>query len=205
MARRTKQEAEATREGILDAAQWCFRTLGVGATDMASIAQRANCSRGAIYWHFTDRNDLLRAVLERAQPLLSRRLARVTSTQGPLLHALRHCLRQSLLDIGTDERLRYALEILIYRCDFSQEMQPLLDRWCREQRQVMAGLQRILDQADRRGELRGGVCRKRYSLLIGFTLLGAIEFDLVQQRHERLLQDTMEALDAIFDHMGKTP
>ena len=35
MARKTKEEAQATREGILDAAQVCFHEYGVAGTSLA--------------------------------------------------------------------------------------------------------------------------------------------------------------------------
>lgn len=63
--RKTKEDMLATREQILDAAFDCFYEKGPDATTLEEVAKRAGVTRGAIYWHFTDKVDLYRAVLDR--------------------------------------------------------------------------------------------------------------------------------------------
>lgn len=58
MARKTKQQAEETRQEILDAAIKTFSERGVSATSLADIAKSAGVTRGAIYWHFKNKVDL---------------------------------------------------------------------------------------------------------------------------------------------------
>ena len=65
MARRTKEEAEETRQSILDAAERLFHDQGVSRTSLADIASAAGVTRGAIYWHFENKVDLFQAMLER--------------------------------------------------------------------------------------------------------------------------------------------
>ena len=52
MARRTKQDAQATREALLDAAEHVFEQRGVARTSLNHIAEAAGLTRGAVYWHF---------------------------------------------------------------------------------------------------------------------------------------------------------
>jgi TetR/AcrR family acrAB operon transcriptional repressor len=66
MVRRTKDEALATRHSILDAAELLFQQHGVSRTSLQHIAQAADLTRGAIYWHFKDKADLFNAMMERA-------------------------------------------------------------------------------------------------------------------------------------------
>ena len=54
MARRTKEEALATRSHILDTAERLFEAHGVSRTSLHDIAQAAPDTR-AIYWHFDTR------------------------------------------------------------------------------------------------------------------------------------------------------
>ena len=62
MARKTKEEARETRVAILDAAVQVFSVKGVAATSLADIAREAGVTRGAIYWHFANKADLLAAL-----------------------------------------------------------------------------------------------------------------------------------------------
>src|SRR5690606_41278730 len=67
VARRTKAEAEATREAILDAAEEVFIENGVSRATLEQIARRAGVTRGAVYWHFKDKNDLFTAMINRVR------------------------------------------------------------------------------------------------------------------------------------------
>lgn len=59
MARKTKEEALKTRETIIEAAVRVFSVKGVAQTTLADIAREAGVTRGAIYWHFKNKADLL--------------------------------------------------------------------------------------------------------------------------------------------------
>ena len=62
--RRTKEEALATRNGLLDAAERLFLEQGVAGTSLNDIAVAAGTTRGAIYWHFRDKADLFNAMMD---------------------------------------------------------------------------------------------------------------------------------------------
>ncbi len=62
MARKTKEQAQATRQHILDVALRLFSQQGVSSTSLAEIAKAAGVTRGAIYWHFKDKSDLFNEI-----------------------------------------------------------------------------------------------------------------------------------------------
>jgi AcrR family transcriptional regulator len=62
VARRTAEEAAETRRTIVDAARELFAEKGYAATPTAEVVERAGVTRGALYHHFADKTDLLRAV-----------------------------------------------------------------------------------------------------------------------------------------------
>ena len=64
MARRTKEDAQRTRDRILDMAEREFLRRGVSRTSLQDIATAAGTTRGAIYWHFKSKNDLYFALLD---------------------------------------------------------------------------------------------------------------------------------------------
>src|SRR4030095_15305813 len=66
MARRTRQEAVATREALLDAAEHEFRSKGVAHTTLADVAEAAGLTGGAIYWAFRAQAERVEAMCERA-------------------------------------------------------------------------------------------------------------------------------------------
>lgn len=61
---KTKEDAQVTRQNLLDAARDCFMENGYNQTSLSMVAMRADYTRGAVYWHFKDKADLFRAVYE---------------------------------------------------------------------------------------------------------------------------------------------
>ena len=74
MVRKTKEEALATRDLILDTAECVFQRRGVAATSLQEIALAAGLTRGAIYWHFQNKADVFEAMMQRVALPLERTL-----------------------------------------------------------------------------------------------------------------------------------
>ncbi|WP_329752874.1 TetR family transcriptional regulator [Stenotrophomonas maltophilia] len=68
MARRRKEEAQATRQRILDAAVACLLRHGTAGATLELIAAESGLSRGAIYWHFGSRQKLLAELTAQGRP-----------------------------------------------------------------------------------------------------------------------------------------
>lgn len=129
MARRTKDEAERTRDKILDAAERVFYKYGVARTSLQQIAIAANVTRGAVYWHFRDKIELYAAMMDRVflphEDMLDKLAARETTT--PLQDLCEACCH-SLKMIATDSRRRRVVSILMHRCEYISDMSAIMKR-----------------------------------------------------------------------------
>ncbi|KPE43476.1 TetR family transcriptional regulator [Pseudomonas aeruginosa] len=125
MARKTKEESQKTRDGILDAAERVFLEKGVGTTAMADLADAAGVSRGAVYGHYKNKIEVCLAMCDRAfgQIEVPDENARVPALDI-LLRAGMGFLRQCC-EPGSVQRV---LEILYLKCERSDENEPLLRR-----------------------------------------------------------------------------
>src|SRR5918992_3147393 len=70
------RQPEATRAALVSAARALFAERGYTGVGTEEIVQRAGVTRGALYHHFGDKKDLLRAVLHD----LARELAEASAT-----------------------------------------------------------------------------------------------------------------------------
>ncbi|GAA6132770.1 TetR family transcriptional regulator [Halopseudomonas sabulinigri] len=122
MVRRTKEEAFETRQRIIDAAQQCFHEKGVSRASLTDIAQAAGVTRGAIYWHFQDKADLLDALFQRIHMPLE---ALSEATRNPEeLHPLelfRELLTEVFRRVESDPTNRQVHEIIFLKCEFTDE------------------------------------------------------------------------------------
>ncbi len=67
MARVTRATSKAqTRQRLLDEAERLFRERGYAATSLEQIAEAADVTKGAIYGHFSSKEDLLLSTIEAA-------------------------------------------------------------------------------------------------------------------------------------------
>ncbi|MFN3340805.1 MAG: TetR/AcrR family transcriptional regulator [Dietzia sp.] len=64
--RRTRANGEASRSKILDAATRIATERGYEGTSIALVSKQCGLPASSIYWHFTDKDDLIAAVIERS-------------------------------------------------------------------------------------------------------------------------------------------
>ena len=129
MVRRTKDEAEKTRDAILDAAEKVFFKNGVTRTSLQQIAQAAGVTRGAVYWHFKDKMALCEAMMQRVflpyEDIMKCLAQNVTETPLDDLCAA-NC--QTLTLMAKDKRRQRIMTILTFRCEYLEDMSAVIER-----------------------------------------------------------------------------
>ena len=123
MVRKTKEEAQETRNAILDAAELVFQQRGVSHTSLAEIANAAGVTRGAIYWHFANKAGLFDALIKRVFDPLEAKLAELRmQTDGDPIDLLRSITLYFLDRLTHDPRYSRVLEIVWLKCEYVGEM-----------------------------------------------------------------------------------
>jgi TetR/AcrR family transcriptional regulator, transcriptional repressor for nem operon len=91
---------ERTREALVDAATNCFSEQGLEAPSLDVICERAGCTRGAFYVHFTDRDELIVAAMERRRGnVLDRFLGSSEEGVHELLESIAGAIESKLLPV----------------------------------------------------------------------------------------------------------
>ena len=90
-----------SRAALLAAARQCFAADGYFNVRIADIAQQAGMSQGSLYWYFTSKEELLKAILSEAFESLGSLMAQAAAGTGTA--------RQKLDDL-VDRLLNYARE-----------------------------------------------------------------------------------------------
>lgn len=187
MVRRTKDEAEQTRNAILDAAEKVFYAHGVARTSLEQIAASANVTRGAVYWHFKDKIELCQAMFERVflpQEDVLERLASGASA-APLNDLRKACL-DSLALLAKDKRRQRVVTILMFRCEYVEQMEAAMKRRRECKDRMLRRCEKMFEQAYKRKELKSGwtprLAATTLQALIGGLIMSGLEgrkvFDL---------------------------
>lgn len=177
MARKTKAEAEQTRRQIIDAARKVFHTLGVSRTTLEKIAQEAGVTRGAVYWHFKDKQDLFFAVREHATlPLVDQVDERLLDAgQADPLAGIEQALLRIFTVLEGDPSARETFEIMIFRCEYVAEFTPVLERINGSCDDLAIKLQGAYRRAAERGLLRPGLDPALVAQETVYFLTGAVD------------------------------
>ncbi|HSD36441.1 MAG TPA: TetR family transcriptional regulator [Rhodocyclaceae bacterium] len=126
MARKTKEEALATRCQLLDAAQSVFCERGVSHTSLHEVATAAGLTRGAVYWHFENKADLLAALWERASLPIDATLEEIEQqyASDPLARIF-HKNRTIIRRIATEDQARALMSIILLKCEYVLETEAV--------------------------------------------------------------------------------
>lgn len=154
MARCTKEEAQETRERILDAAEDVFHAKGVSQTSLHDVAEAAGVTRGAIYWHFKNKSDLFEAMFERIHlPMETMVQASVVETETDPLGQLRAVCLFVLRDSLRNPHARKVLDIIFHRCEWVDANGSIAVRQRAAFERGTANIERLLANAVKRQQL----------------------------------------------------
>jgi len=158
MARRTKEEAAATRDSILDAAEQLFVEQGVSRTTLQHIASAAGVTRGAIYWHFDDKGALFNAMMERATLPFECAFG-VLEAAGPVdpLRDLRNFVLEIFRVTEQNPQARRVFEIATLKVEFVGELDAVRVRRRQSQRDWMGHVEGRLRDGIGQGQFRADI------------------------------------------------
>jgi TetR/AcrR family acrAB operon transcriptional repressor len=153
MPRRTKEDAQVTRDRLIDAAELVFHAKGVSRSSLAEIAESAGLTRGAIYWHFKDKADLFNAMMDRATLPLENamQLVGVAPDVDPL-ETLRTTLADTWQRMLHDAQLRRVFEVAVHQVEYVEELRAVRERHHAVREQCLADFRRAIEVG---AQLRG--------------------------------------------------
>lgn len=156
--RRTKEETQQTRRNILDAAVQVFFDQGIARTTLEDIARAAGVTRGAIYWHFQNKADLINAVHAEVNLPMEEVLYRILDApgDGALRRLEEHCV-SSFASLREDEHSRRVYAILLLKCEYSEEMSALIERLRESRQKIIDSLARFMLRLKEVGQISDAI------------------------------------------------
>lgn len=201
MVRRTKAEAEATREALLDAAESLFHDKGVARTSLEQIARHAGVTRGAVYWHFKNKADLFHALLERVRLPFEELAEDIEAAHGNTspLECIRLACHESFqrLEQPSYQRIH---SILIHRCEFFSDIDPL-EMQRRLSRECFNAMLEKFQQAAQSDQLKATISPRMATELLQ-CCLGGLFHDWLRDPQAHSLRERGEPIvDTLFELM----
>jgi TetR/AcrR family transcriptional regulator, acrAB operon repressor len=154
MARKTKEDTEHTYSALLDAAEIVFKEKGVASSTLNDIAKMAGMTRGAIYWHFKDKSELVHAMCERATLPMEAMFNEVTKVGGnDPLGVIQKLTVHALTQVASSKQQQTVFDILFHKCEKTGEMAPMFEREKESRNDCHGKFESLLRQAVKLGQL----------------------------------------------------
>jgi len=194
MVRKTKEEAQATRERILNAAEHLFHAQGVSATSLQDIAAGAGVTRGAVYWHFSDKADLFNAMMERVC-LPMEEPGTLADRQAPALQTLRTHLLGILRRVAEDEQVGRVFEIATRKIEHVDALRAVRDRHVQGRGEHLKQLECVLRAAQQRAEIQQSPSPQKMAMGLQALLDGLIHNWMLDRNSFDLMAAGRSAID----------
>jgi|SRR5690606_2451629 len=151
--RKTKEDAQKTRDSILQAAVENFSDKGFFNTTLDDIAKTAGVTRGAVYWHFKNKAEIFDALHSAMhEPFIQRVLADLEiDTPHPVLQ-LQDLITQLLQDLADKPDKQQVLRLFL-NCDYSGVLAPFKERHKDSKRESLALFEAYFKRAQEKGKL----------------------------------------------------
>lgn len=167
--RRTKEEAEITKQNILTAALDVFSRKGYKATRVEDIASQAEVTTGAIYHHFGGKSDLYIALLKKSEAQANKIALQIIEEGGTPATILRRLLVQLFIFLEEDKDYQAMYELFIHKTEFSPKLAAISEQSLKARRQLTQYFSNLIKEGINVGEIYSNVSPEDAALaLVGF-------------------------------------
>ena len=198
MARRTKTEAAKTRRKILKAALDVLVEKGYERLTIEDVARRNALTKGAVYWHFKSKADLLSELVAHMTTLHTEHISKTLPLPRSLDALKAHFIARAGLVMGTSVNRKFFH--MMMRLDWSSpKLEPIKQRLRQLEEGPFFIIERTLSDLQVAGMLRANVDVEIVSAVLGSMWLGLINHKIASCLQGDLAQSIDFGFSAILD------
>ena len=200
--RKTKTEAQKTRQHLLDASLEVFWRDGVTRASLQAIAQEAGVTRGALYWHFKNKEDLFETLFEQqyADFFAAFNDQTLRDNQDVWTH-LQHNLTTMFETLATRESKHKFCNVMFSKCEQTAGNETITELACRYHRLFQKQIAYALQLSREQGRLPENTDIELAAIYLESSLVGLIKiwideperFDLIA-KSKRVIAANMRVL-----------
>ncbi len=190
---RSDDYMQARRDEILDAALICINRCGISNLSLSLICEEAKLSKGALYTHFTSKQEILLALLRRQRPRIHDRIR--FEDAASLRRVLHELLGQ--IDAGRKNAANISDMDAVVVSRNNEAILKELRKTSRERTRVFADSFALLQA---RGEIRADLDAATAAMLLDVVTIGMIMHSVTQPRdigqsYKRIVELLLELLE----------
>lgn len=173
--RKTKTEALKTKEHLMLAALETFYRKGIARTSLNEIAQAAGVTRGALYWHFKNKEDLFDALFQRICDDIENCIAQdAANAEGESWTVFRHTLLHFFEQLQSNDIHYKFHNILFLKCEHTEQNAAVIAIARKHQAIWREKITAVLTEAVENQDLADDLDKETAVIFIKSTLDGLI-------------------------------
>ncbi|NMM82937.1 TetR family transcriptional regulator [Rhodococcus sp. SRB_17] len=181
-----QERAKISRQQILRGAADRFEITGYGSTSMNDIVSASRMTKGAVYFHFSSKDDLAQAIIEEQHRISLASFTDVAATGAPALEQVIMVCNEIARQLTSDPVVRAGIRLTLELNATDGQLDPYLS-WIRE-------LQRLSEIAQRQGDIRAEITPESMGRVITSTFMGVQLISNILTRRA----DLDERIDELF-------
>ena len=195
--RRTKEEAEITKQNLLKAGLEVFSHKGYTATRVEDIAKQANVTTGAIYHHFGGKSDLYIALVKQGDAKTNHIAQQIAQEGGTPVTIIRRLLVRLLQFLEDDEEYRAIVELFMDKTEMVPELVNIREQTLAGRRLLAQFFSDLIEQGIEAGEFRPSTVPEDAAWgLVGF--MNGMSLIWVQDQENFSIRDRAESFVDLF-------
>lgn len=201
MARSSREEAENTKCKLLATALELFYEKGVLKVTLTEIARKAGFTRGAIYSHFSSKEDIIKELLETKSRLLSEQINKMISPEASPLYSLFLISREMLQMVEKSREFALLIRVMFYSLHLLEEpeiKQAVHTIFEEELKRDM----KLLEKASDKGEIRDNLDVETVALSLSSMVQGLM-MDWVFDNKTFSMKRASASLEIFFRGISK--
>lgn len=152
--RKTKEEAEKTREDILKASLKLFSKKGYANTTLGDIAKFAGFTRGAIYWHFENKAKLYKTLIDEANTRGDEVIAKAMQSGGTFKEICKKIMLAQWQLLEEDEEYRNTVRLVLFNTGVVPELDECRKILLENSKQLIETIEEYVKLGMEMGQLR---------------------------------------------------
>ena len=203
MVRKCKEDAEKTRKAVLESALDVFAEKGYAKTTFDEIAARAGFTKGAIYWYFRNKADLVAALIVEYVQRQQKEIVASLPEENTLEDLLKYFQKWAKLS-RDDMRFAKFSRFVLCQMEWSEAVIERVDKNLNEIKDFhLEKINKVLLECQENGLLKDGLDIERLKYLILSDYMG-IMFSALSRRYSFDCVDMVSMnLKLLFDSIRK--
>lgn len=197
--RRTKAAALETRAKILESALDIFSEKSFSNTSLTEIAANVGLTKGALYWHFRNKNDLLLQLMEEICNHAGDEVKKLFTTPDSA-GKLRKYYKNSLAVLLENDRNKKIHKIMTKRDEWPEDIQQSVQRIIKDSiKRERLMVEKFISKGQEEGRFRKDISSVVVAVLISSIFHGLC----VMQLSGLLPEEFPQYTDILFDAFAK--